>query len=179
MTIHAALSRKNVAPVAFAVTFVLTLVLWRIDGELTGGSGESSLYLQLAFSNNRFESVLASWRSGGLDIFVSTLWLNFVYAISYSVLLASAPLYFSKRHGGFGPDRVTARDTLFFSLPFCAGACDWIVHAFYIILFGRRFADESLIRAISAVAILKWLLIAVSIILVMRSFIAARRNKKG
>lgn len=172
------MSGNKVAPAAFVATSVLTLVLWRIDGELTGGMGESSLYLQLAFSRARFENILASWRPGGLDHFIGTLWINFLYAVAYAVLLASAPLYFSKSRGRSEPASMTALDKLVFMLPFCAGACDWIVHALYIAYFTGLLTGGAVIGAISSAAVLKWLLIATCAVVLIKSYFAVRKNMK-
>ncbi|MBN2159000.1 MAG: hypothetical protein JW807_06365 [Spirochaetes bacterium] len=157
----------------------MTLLLWRIDGELTGSSGVSSVYLQLAFSKARFENILASWRSGGLELFINTLWLNFLYAVSYSFLLTSVTLYFSRLVTPADTDSISGKDLVIASLPFAAGGCDWILHALYLVIFIGGCKDEALICAISAAAVLKWFLAVISVILLLRSYFAVRKEMKG
>ncbi len=172
------MARKYVCLTAFFSTVVLAIIIMKIDAGLAGFGGRGIMYLQTAFTRNEFMEVLSAWRSGGVDIFLSTLWINYIYAASYAVLFASSQAYFTMARIKAGPEPVRVSDLVFFILPFVAAIFDWIAVALLQLLFSGRNLSEDLILAMSVTATVKWALIVACLILLLRSYFSFRKVMK-
>ncbi len=177
MRAYLLLSQKPVTIISMFITVVLTFLIWKIEAEIDP-SGGGAVGLQLAFTDEQARAVLSSWRDGGADLFLRTAWLNYLYAFSFAVLLASTPGYFARQRSGFDPVAVPARDLIFSMLPFAACLCDWAVQTMLVVLFSGGAIDVSLIRAISVTALLKWLILAMCLAVLLRSYFLTRKEKK-
>lgn len=177
--LYAAVARKNLTIISFFITVVITIILMRIDAELAGMGGKGVFYLQMAFTKNTFIDIVSSWRSGGLDLLAGTLWLSYIYAASYAFLFASATAYFSllRKHDDAGA--VATSDRVIFIVPWCAALLDWTVITLWWVLFSGRSLSEEIIFAASAAAAGKWILIAASLILLLRNYFAFRKQMKS
>jgi hypothetical protein len=170
--------RKNICLVSLFATVLFAMILWKIDVE-TGGDIGASIGLQLAFTRSTFELLLLSWKSGGVSLLMDTIWINFIYAVSYALLLSSVPAYFARQRSGFDADAIPVKELVFFLVPAAAGACDWIVQVMLILIFGARALSGPMIAALSVAGAAKWILIVLSLVLVLRSYFSARKARPG
>lgn len=171
------LSQKTVTIISLFASAVMMILTWKIE-TVIDPSGEGAVGLQLAFTTEQARALLSSWREGGADIFLRTVWLNYLYAFSLSVLLASAPAYFARQRSGFNPEAVPARDLLFSLAPFAACLCDWAVQTMLVVLFSGNAINVPIIRAISVTAVVKWLILAFCIVVLLRSYFLTRKEKR-
>ncbi len=177
--LYEVLARKRVALVFLFITAVMTVVLLRIDAELTGFGGKGLLYLQLAFTMENFTGILASWKSGGVDLLLNTIWLYYIHAASYAVLLASALAYFSSARGAIVAGGIRFSDRIVCLLPFGAAIVDSIGITLIHALFTGRDLNAAMIMALSVLTSLKWSLIGLCLILVLKSYFSFRKVMKN
>ncbi|MBP7734672.1 MAG: hypothetical protein KA369_01740 [Spirochaetes bacterium] len=173
------LSGKRVALVFLFITAVMTVVMLRIDAELAGFGGRGLLYLQLAFTTSNFTGILSSWKSGGVDLLLSSLWLYFIHAASYAVLLASALAYFSSARGAIVGGDIRFSDRIVCLLPFGAAVVDFIGITLIYSLFTGRELSAAMVMALSVVASLKWGSLGLCLILVLKSYFSFRKAMKN
>lgn len=171
------LSQKSVTIISMCATVVITFLIWKIEAEIDP-SGGGTVGLQLAFTNEQVRAILSSWNDGGVDLFLRTAWLNYLYAVSLSILLASAPGYFARQRSGFNPEAVSTRDALFSLVPFIACLCDWAVQTMLLVLFSGGAIDVLLIRVLSVTAVVKWLILALCLAILLRSYFLTRKEKR-
>src|SRR5512136_2835985 len=104
--LYVRMAQKNVCLVLLCITVVLVLFIMKIDAGLAGFGGKGMLYLQTAFTSKEFMAVLSGWRTSGVGIFLSTLWINYIYAVSYALLFASSTAYFSMARRNIEPEPI-------------------------------------------------------------------------
>lgn len=171
------LSQKPVTIISLCATFVITLLVWKIEATIDP-SGGGMAGLQLAFTVERVRVILSSWRDGGADLFLRTVWLNYLYALSLSVLLSSAPGYFARQRIGFSPDAVPRRDVIYSLVPFIACLCEWAVQSMLVVLFSGGAINDYLVCAISVTVLVKWLILAWCLAILLRSYFLTRKEKR-
>jgi len=173
------LARKRVVVSFLFITAVMTVVLLRIDAELAGFGGKGLLYLQLAFTMTNFTGILASWKSGGVDLLLNSLWLYYIHAASYAVLLASALAFFSSARRAIAAGGTGFSDLIISLFPFSAAVIDLIGITLIHGLFTGRDLNAAMIMALSILTSLKWCLIGLCLILVLKSYFSFRKAMKN
>lgn len=120
-----------------------------------------------------FELVIASWGKRGVNFFLSTLWVDFIYAFSYTILLFSATAYFSKLvPGGIKGAYVFNKKYLCF--PIIAGTFDWIENIIYIFILHERIFSQGLIFSAFVASMIKWFFFLLSFVILIKNFKAFR-----
>ena len=173
------LARKRVVVSFLFITAVMTVVLLRIDAELAGFGGKGLLYLQLAFTMTNFTGILASWKSGGVDLLLNSLWLYYIHAASYAVLLASALAFFSSARRAIAAGGTGFSDLIISLFPFSAAVIDLIGITLIHGLFTGGDLNAAMIMALSILTSLKWCLIGLCLILVLKSYFSFRKAMKN
>ncbi len=176
-SVYRASARKSVCLAALVCVALLTLITWKIDAALAGAGGEGVLRLQLSFTEGTFGAILSSWRSGGVDLMMNTLWLHCIYYAACGVLFSSAMAYFSLL--GRGEDwPIGMADLVCFSLPAAGAAAGWVALFLLARIFRGDAASGRLICAESVAASLSWAFFLVSLVLVLRSYFLFRKRQK-
>jgi hypothetical protein len=173
------LAQKRVALLFLFITAVMTIAILRIDAELAGFGGKGLLYLQLAFTTGNFAGVLSSWKSGGVDLLLNSLWLYYIYAASYAVLFASALAFFSSARRAIVADGTGPSYRIICMLPFVTAVIDAIGITMLHALFTGRDLSVAMIMALSVFTSLKWGLMALCLILVLKSYFSFRKAMKS
>ncbi|HHB90144.1 MAG TPA: hypothetical protein ENK60_02415 [Anaerolineae bacterium] len=135
------------------------------------------LHLQLAFTPQRFQAVLAAWDQAIIHEFLTTLWMDYLYAASYGLALASWLAWLSRK-GNQPPSRGAL--TLF-ALPLIAGLADWLENTLHFFMIAiHHNASAHLVFLASLAASIKWLAILLSFLallaLLLRRWTAAVRR---
>ncbi len=177
--LHKLLSGTNISLISLFITVIITMVLMRIDAYLAGFGGKGAFYLQVAFTKSNFMEVLSSWRSGGVDLLIGLIWLNYIYAVSYAVLFASAMAFFSAARRKLIPALISRFDLVTVVLPFAAALFDWISNTMLYLLFTGRSLKEELIMASSILSSMKWALVVLSLAIILKSYFSFRKAMKG
>jgi hypothetical protein len=103
-----------------------------IDPMFRGATDPTLMDLQLTFNAQRFHEIIVSWSksvNGGVDIYkLSTIFLDYLYPIIYSVMLAFG---YAAVRGNITPNRF---DRVMFVFPFIAAFFDYSENTFHILL---------------------------------------------
>jgi hypothetical protein len=175
--IYLRLSQKLVVLISLCTTAVMTVAIWRLEAAIDP-SDSGMVGLQLAGTIEGARAILSSWRDGGADLFLRTAWLYYLYAVSSAVLLASAPGFFARQRNGFNPSAIPARDALFCMVPFAVCLADWAVQSMMVTFISGVNTSISLISALAAAAVVKWILLALCLLVLLRSYFATRKEKR-
>lgn len=116
--------------------------------------------LQLAFSAEKFQSVLAAWGESNARAYVSGMWLDFLYPLAYALALSSWLAVLTHR-----ADRLPSRLTqTFFAAPFLAALLDYLENSLHLLMLTVLHATPAaLVFLASLAAAVKWTLAAISI----------------
>ncbi len=166
-------SRKTVF-FSLAATAILGLILARIDTAMAGEGGSGVVYLQFAFTRSNFEMVLASWGKKGIDLFLKTLWIDFLYPLAYALLFASAQalLLFRKRGKDYSP---ASWDYFWLLVPAVAALFDYLENIFHYLILTFHLFSGYWIQIASGFALCKWTLLAITLMRILQ--IAFTRRK--
>jgi penicillin amidase len=117
--------------------------------------------LQLAFTPQRFQFVLEKWGAAGVTNYVTGMWLDYIYAIAYSLALSSLLAWLTAR-----PNQPPARwQLILFSLPFLAGLLDWVENTLHLLMLAVLHSTPFiLVFVASLAAATKWTFAAISIL---------------
>ena len=177
--IYMAFTGRQAILISVAATTLLTIVLNRIDTMMAGPDGMGVAYLQLSFSREYFETVIASWGPGRVDIFLRTIWIDFLYPPAYAFLLSSAPAFFTAKKSGFSAESIVTADRIFLVLPFAAALFDYTENILHIIILKKHLFNSWIIFAASSAASIKWLLIIVCLGFFLKRYFEVRKEYRG
>lgn len=176
--IAVAIAKPWVVIISMAVTVSLLMILRRIDHVIAGETGMGVLYLQLSFLKEFFVPVVASWGNRGIDIFLRTVWLDFILPLSYALLLSSFYSLVAKNRPLSDPADMPRRDRINLLIPAAAAICDFCENGIHIIILSNRWFFEWLIAAGSVMALIKWALLAYTVLAIMKRYLDGSRNPR-
>jgi len=152
------LTSRITLALSFTGTVILAYVLLGIDQKLAK-DGMGVVYLQLSFTSFNFRGVLLSWGPDGIELFLSTIWLDFIFPVAYSLLLSStATLLLRQRTISENPSLTGFMYTACFA-PFAAAAFDYVENLLHIIIITNRLFSDMIIAVASAMAAVKFILL--------------------
>ncbi len=155
-----AVAKPKVVAISLAVTVPLFVILNRIDGIIAGNSGMGVIYLQLAFIKEYFIPVVASWGTQGMDLFLRTIWLDFLLPPAYALVLSSFYALIVRGGGAASDQAIKKIDLVHFLLPAAAALCDYTENIIHIVILSWRWYSGWMIAAGSTAALIKWALLA-------------------
>jgi len=172
------ITKKSVLIVAAVLTVLLTLVLTRIEQEISGPSGAGIVYLELAFSREIFMRIISLWGEYGANLFIKTIWIDYIYPIAYSFLIAGGLAITEFKMTGAGKvfSNITQKIYL---LPFLAAIFDFIENSILIYIVVNSFFNEYIILASSIISSIKWFLIIFSLAVFLKRYFAFRKIMKA
>jgi hypothetical protein len=143
-----------------------------------GPSGMGVSYLQLSFSKESFLRVISLWGEFGVDLFLKTIWIDYIYPVTYSLLIAGglAITEFKLAENGKIFSRASQR---LYLLPFPAAVFDMIENSLHVYILVNRFYNEYIILAASIISSIKWFLIIVSLLIFLKRYFAFRKIMKA
>jgi len=162
--------------ISLILTICLFIILRRIDGIIAGNSGLGVVHLQFAFIKEYFVPVIASWGTMGIDIFLQTIWLDFVFPLCYATLLSSFYAFVTVKNNSSRQMLIKKRDVINFTIPFIAAIFDYIENAFHIFILSRRWYFDSLVAAGSIAALIKWSLLAYIVCAIFIKYLSEMRH---
>jgi hypothetical protein len=96
------LTRKQLLILSGSATVVLNFLLALLDRHLQAKGGPSVLSFEFVGSRRHAAQILAEWGAGGRDLARLSLWIDFVFMLSYGTfftLAAIATREFASKHG--------------------------------------------------------------------------------
>ncbi len=159
------LASRNIIIISLVATSLLIILQYRIDQQISG-DGPGSMYLQLAFSRNNFESILASWGSAGISRYIQTLWIDFLLPICAAFLLSSATISFQRKQ-----TKTPGKLEIFFMLiPFFYMLTDYTENILHLIILKRHFFENWIIFTSSIISLIKLILLYTGIGWMLKSY---------
>ncbi|MCS6995133.1 MAG: penicillin acylase family protein [Anaerolineales bacterium] len=146
-----------------ALAGVLFWLLARGLGDLPPGA-PTIFDLQLAFSTEKFQSVIAAWGDGNVAAYVNGMWLDYLYPIAYALAL-SAWLAVLTRRAAAPPSPFTLA---LFAAPLLAALLDYLENSLHLLmLVGLKTTPAALVFLASLAAALKWMLAGLTIFVIL------------
>jgi hypothetical protein len=155
--------------VLMAIMFVI--VMFFVNPLIDGGDGFGVLKLQLSFDKNLGIEIINKWGEAGIDHFNRWIFTDYIYALAYSLFLASltAFLVTKKGKGTYPASRLVV------SLAFASGVLDSLENTMELLFINNPYEySESLFFLHSLTALLKWAAVAVVIAYIL--FLLTRKN---
>lgn len=169
-------SKKWILITALVFTVGLFFLLRKIDNLIAGNAGMGVVYLQFAFIEDYFIPVVASWGTRGIDIFLQTIWLDFIFPVCYATLLSSfyAGIVINKNNAD--PTDIARGDLVHFLIPVIAALFDFIENGLHIFILSLRWYFNPLIATASLASLIKWSLLAYMILAIIRQHLKQDRR---
>ncbi len=172
------LTKKSVLFFSIASSLVLTLILVKIDNMTAGPSGMGVSYLQLSFTKESFLRIISLWGDYGVDLFLKTIWIDYFYTVTYSLLIAGGMIIAEFKLLEYGKTFSRLGQKLFI-LPFIAAVFDMIENSIHIYILVNRFYNDYIILAASITASIKWFLIIISLLIFLKRYFGFRKIMKA
>jgi len=170
--------KKSTVLLATLGMVAITLIYNKIDATIAGQSGQGIIYLELAFIKKDFIAILLNWGNAGIELFLKTLWLDFLYPIFYATMLSSAIVNLAK----------IAKEKKFqieinpkiIKLPFVALFFDYMENILLYFILSQKYFDKNLILISSTMSYMKFLILCFMIFYLLKIYFNFRKkNKKG
>jgi len=157
-SIYQVIAKGPIVIVSFISTVALVGIFVWLGKDLPKIPGV--VCLELAFSKERFRSIVAQWHEHGvLQTIKRGIWLDLFFALVYALFFSSLLAWST-----IEPDEVPGPALIvFLSLPFVAGALDWVENLAHLYLLkGNDNLSEPLIVLAATASFIKWLLVIVA-----------------
>ena len=146
--------------ISASTTLILfAIVMFYVNPSIDSKSGLEVLHLQLSFEKELGIQIVSSWTDKGVRLFFNLIWLDYIYALSYSIFFSSLLLKLQNTY---------TKKSMIIYIPFLAGTFDWIENTLEIIfLKNMESFSETLFFIHSIVASLKWLVLPVVLVIML------------
>ena len=173
--LYTTLHNKKVLLTSFGATVIFTLILTRMEHAFSGNSGAGYFAIQLSFSRQAFEMVLASWGSEGISIFLKSLWIDLIYIVSYTTLFLSAPVFF---HNLKNQKNSTNEhyNTKLFIIPLIGASFELIENLLLNIIITQRLFTDELIFVSSIASSIKFLMFVSCLGIILMKYFEMRKS---
>jgi len=167
------ISKKSILLSSLILMLIMfTIIMFFVNPLIDGVNGIGVIELQLSFTKEAGVEIINMWGSSGIEYFRQWIFVDYIYAFSYSIFFASllSMLILKK-----AKDTSLAYTWVVY-LAFIAGAFDWIENTIELFFF-RDPSDFSstLFFFHSILATLKWL--AVPVVVVYIFVLLIKSNK--
>ncbi|WP_413110370.1 hypothetical protein [Thaumasiovibrio sp. DFM-14] len=151
------LSKVSVLSVSTVVTVIMFyLVMFVLNPNIDSSDGFSVIKLQLAFDQTVGLNIINSWGSDGVAYFLDWIYLDYIYAASYSLFFSSLLAYLLRKKCYYLDPRLN----LIVFVPFFAGFLDCLENTMEV--FFLRSPNEFINEVFwfhSMVAAVKWMML--------------------
>lgn len=168
------LLNKKILPGSLIATIICALILNRIEYEFAGNGGPGYFTIQMAFSKQIFEMTLAAWGSEGIELFIKSLWIDFLYMISFTILFLSAPVYFHNLKN-IKLSAIEKYNMKLFIIPLIAFSCDLVENILHIIIIKQKLFFNQLIFISSIFSSIKIITFIISLGIILMKYFEMRK----
>ena len=147
-----------------SISLMFVLVMFYVNPLIDGADGSGLLMLQLSFDKRAGIEIINDWGESGLIHFNRLFFMDYIYAVTYSIFLASIISFIIIRKG---KEKVLIyRLGVYF--PFSAGILDCVENTMeiYFIKDPFNFSNE-LFFLHSVFAVVKWLSVFISFVFII------------
>ncbi len=151
---------------------LLAAVLFAQSDRARPAGAPGIVELELAFSAQAFGDIVQQWGAEAVRSYcTATILIDYWFPLAYSLFLASLMALLSFQAG-----RVLRPNWV--ALPFIAALLDWAENSFHLILLrDATHLSSTLVLLASVAAALKWGLVAVSVVAILRLIVARMRGR--
>jgi hypothetical protein len=160
------------------VTLGLFAVLAALDGRMQDAGSHGIVAFEVAFTSGKAHEIIVAWGSKGHDAAQLSLWIDFLYLISYGLFLwlAIRALGDAFRHRGMdGWARPAAAISL---LPLIGAAADAVEDIFLLLVLGGHTGSIGPPLA-GSFATLKFACLAVAIVYLLAGLVALALSRRS
>lgn len=152
------LGKKYVLVSSFALmASMFVIVMFYVNPLIDGGDGFGVLQLQLSFDKNLGIEIINSWGETGTDHFNRWIFTDYIYALAYSIFLASLTAFLVTKQGK-GSYSISR---YFVFLAFASGVLDSLENTMELFFINNPYGfSDSLFFLHSVVSLLKWTAVA-------------------
>jgi len=144
------------------VMFVLTMYI--VNPAIDSQNGSGILALQLAFDKELGIEIINGWGAKGIETYNRWYFVDYLYAVSYSVFLASLLSFLIYRKN-------IENSSVLKTIPLialAAGACDWLENTLeFIFIQNPAIFSSHLFFFHSIVAVVKWIAVLIAVVSVI------------
>ena len=135
-------------------SILFTIVMFVVNPLIDGKTGLEVIKLQIAFQTETGRIIINNWQEIGKENFLKYIFTDYLYAISYSIFLAS--IYMNKLLKK--NIQLSKKHLFIFILPFIAGIFDMIENTIEILFIKNPVNFSEIIFGLHSVfATLKWI----------------------
>jgi len=147
---------------SFTTIILFAVIMFYVNPSIDSKNGLEVLYLQLSFEKEIGTQIVKSWTQTGINRFLELIWLDYIYALSYSIFFSSLL---------FKLQTINYKKSMIIYIPFIAGILDAIENTFEILFLNNmeKFSN-TLFFIHSLVASLKWLVLPIVLVLLVYYF---------
>jgi hypothetical protein len=161
------LYRRLASPrLALSFTALAGLFFWLLSRGLASlPPGAPSIFaLQLAFTAEKFQSVLAAWGETNVRAYVNGMWLDYLYPPAYALALSGWLAVLTRR-----ADAAPSRPVLtLFAAPFLAALLDYVENTLHLLMLSvLHLTPPALVFLASLAAAVKWTLAGLSLLFIL------------
>ncbi len=137
------------------VCVMFVVVMFYANPMIDGGDGSGLLSLQLAFYREAGEAIVSRWGDKGVDNFKAWIFLDYIYAVAYSLFLASLLSFLALKNA-----RRLKYENLIIGLSFSAGVLDCVENTIEVFFVDNPSGfPEVVFFAHSVFALIKWMFV--------------------
>jgi hypothetical protein len=158
------LSKKIILIFSIILTIIMfIIVVFIVSPMMDGGDGTGVVKLQLSFQKVEGIKIVESWGQLGISNFNKWIFTDYIYAFAYSLLFATILARLIKKR-----KLINSNIKYLVLLPFVAGLLDMTENTMELFFINNQTSfSNSLFYLHSLVSTVKFLLIAISLILII------------
>ena len=174
----ARMNRRRVLWLLAVVGLGLFAVLALLDGRMQDAGDHGIVSFEVAFSKGEAQQIVSAWGGEGHDAAQLSLWLDFLYLITYGLFLWLAIRALGELLARRGLDRFARPAGWIALLPLVAAVCDAIEDVFLLLVLGGR--AQSLGPPLAgAFASAKFLCLAIAIAYLLAGLVAVAFGRRS
>ncbi|GLS90196.1 hypothetical protein GCM10007916_12630 [Psychromonas marina] len=159
------LGKKNVLLTSFILMLIMfSIVMFFINPQIDGINGMGVIKLQLSFDKDIGIEIIESWGESGIAHFKRWIFVDYIYAASYSAFFASLLSLLIVQKG----KTKSLKYTWVVVLAFAACVFDWVENTMELLfLYNPSAFPDSLFFLHSVIAALKWAAVPIAVVYVI------------
>ena len=171
------LGKKPVLLASLAsLTFMFVIAMYIVNPAIDGKDGSGLLALQLAFDKELGIEIISHWGAKGIAFYNRWYLVDYLYAVSYSVFLASLLSFLIFRKSKENSSLLTITPLI----ALVAGACDWLENTLeFVFIQNPAIFSSTLFFLHSIVAVVKWVSISIVVISIISLLIKPSQRGRG
>jgi len=172
------MTRRRALWILGVVTLGLFAVLLALDGRMQDAGSHGIVAFEVAFTSGKAQEIIVAWGSKGHDAARLSLWVDFLYLISYGLFLWLAVRALGDAFRDRGMDSWARPAAAISVLPLIGAGADALEDVFLLLVLGGHASSIGPPLA-GGFATLKFLCLAIAIVYLLAGFVALALSRRG